>query len=124
MTVTTHEPGGLARRVRELRQQRYLTQEQLAHAAGVSRATIQKIETGRGEGTSSLPKIARALDVSPADLAGHRELVEATVTHDGEVLKIKGVREVVAAYVHGDEETRAALLALVKVLRRQAVDPD
>jgi transcriptional regulator with XRE-family HTH domain len=122
--VTRDEPDGLSHRVRELRRQRYMSQEELAHAAGVSRATIQKIENGRGQGASSLPKIARALGVEPAVLAGAAELIEATIVHDGEVLKIKGVREVVDAYVTGDDETRAALLALVKVLRRQAAGPN
>jgi transcriptional regulator with XRE-family HTH domain len=112
-------------RVARLRDERNMTQEKLAALAGVSRATIQALEKGRTSGRTSLPAIAAALGVTPGELSGAHELIEATVVRDGELLlSVAGAREVVDAYVNGDDDARAALLALAKVLRRQVTDPD
>ncbi len=52
------------------REYRGLTQEQLAAAAGVSRALVAAIETGRKEGsTSSLKKLAAALGCELGNVA-------------------------------------------------------
>jgi DNA-binding XRE family transcriptional regulator len=56
-------------RVREWRERRMLTQQELAERAGVSLFTVQRIESGRGgahPGTGR--KIAQALDVAFEDL--------------------------------------------------------
>lgn len=59
----------LADRIRETRTGRNLSQEQLAHAAGLAPRTIVAIESGRtGTSTDSLYAIAHALDVPVADL--------------------------------------------------------
>ena len=56
--------------VKVWREHRGLTQEQLATAAGVSRALVAAIETGRKEGsTSSLKKLAAALGCELGNLA-------------------------------------------------------
>ena len=56
--------------VKVWREHRGLTQEQLASAAGVSRALVAAIETGRKEGsTSSLKKLAAALGCELGNLA-------------------------------------------------------
>jgi transcriptional regulator with XRE-family HTH domain len=53
--------------IRTLRDQQGLTQAELAAAAGVSRATINRIETGRSRTVDldMLEKVARALGVAP-----------------------------------------------------------
>ena len=56
-------------RLRELRTERGLTQEQLAEAAGVDRNYIGQIERGeRNVALVNIVTIARALRVKPADL--------------------------------------------------------
>ena len=49
------------------RENRRLTQEELAKKSGVSRQTIIRIETGKCDGvrTETLVKLAKALKVSP-----------------------------------------------------------
>jgi len=55
--------------IKELRQERGLTQQQLAELAGVDKVTLIRIETGRGNPTvETLGKLATALGVEMADL--------------------------------------------------------
>lgn len=52
-------------RIRNARQERGWTQDQLATAIGVSRSAVAQWETGRaGQVTTNLTRIAQALDVS------------------------------------------------------------
>jgi transcriptional regulator with XRE-family HTH domain len=55
-------------RLREWRQRRALSQEELAEAAGVSRSSIIKLEGGRDAWPQTVRKLARALKIDPADL--------------------------------------------------------
>jgi len=54
--------------IRSLRQQKGLSQEQLAEQAGVSLRTIQRAESGRRVGNSSLRSLAEFFDVNIDDL--------------------------------------------------------
>jgi len=54
-------------RVRELRGERGLTQDGLAHLAGVSRQTINSIETGRFEPSLSLALVLARLFKRPVE---------------------------------------------------------
>lgn len=57
--------------VRKIRQQRGLTQEQLAKAAQVNRGTVVELEIGAVEPEiATLKRIAKALGVSMADIYG------------------------------------------------------
>jgi transcriptional regulator with XRE-family HTH domain len=65
----------LGQRLKSLRTERQLTQEQVARRAGIALATYVRIETGhtpgrpgRGTSTTVLEKIARGLDVPMAAL--------------------------------------------------------
>ena len=53
-----------------LRQERQMTQDELAEKSGVSRVTIAKLESGAQEVTTSttIIKLARALNVDAGDL--------------------------------------------------------
>ena len=56
-------------RLADLREKAGLTQEQLAHDAGVERAYISSAETGRRNATlTTVYKLASALGVDPGDL--------------------------------------------------------
>ena len=57
-------------RLREWRQRRLLTQEELAEKAGVGVTTIVRIEAGQSARISTLRKLAAALDVTPEQLMG------------------------------------------------------
>jgi len=54
----------LARRVREIRKQRSISQEKLAHMSGVSYGSIKRFESTGQISLLSLTKIAMALDVT------------------------------------------------------------
>ena len=59
----------MARNLRRLRHAKQMTQEELAHRAGVSARYIGKIERANVSATVTvLGRIAEALEVSPADL--------------------------------------------------------
>ena len=59
----------LGRRITELRKEKGLSQEDLAHVAGVDRSYMSCIERGvRNPSVLKLAVIARALNVSVADL--------------------------------------------------------
>lgn len=61
--------AAFGRRIRELRRQRDLTQEQLAHAAGLHRTIVGFIERGEREvGVSKVWPLAAALGVAAGDL--------------------------------------------------------
>lgn len=55
-------------RIRQAREYANLTQEQLAEKSGLSRSTVQRVETGEGIKYVHLLRIAKALGVAVADL--------------------------------------------------------
>ena len=56
-------------RLRELRESRFLTQEELAKAAGITVITVSRIERGVAEARlRTVRKLAAALGVEPAEL--------------------------------------------------------
>ena len=58
--------------LREIREQRVMSQRELAQASGVSATTIVNIELGKiRPHPSTLRKLAGALGVEPAELAEH-----------------------------------------------------
>lgn len=68
---------GLAKAVRQLRSKRRLTQEDLAHAAGLRTGAINAIESGNTNPSwATVKAIARALDVSLGELASLSEKLE------------------------------------------------
>ncbi|WP_272149283.1 helix-turn-helix domain-containing protein [Tenacibaculum aiptasiae] len=59
----------LAKRVKELRTQRGMSQEFLAEESGLSLRTIQRIENGQSNPTGeSLKRLANALQITPSEL--------------------------------------------------------
>jgi transcriptional regulator with XRE-family HTH domain len=64
-------------RVRQLREQRYLSQAELATRAGISKNTLVRIESGRyGVIPRTVRKLADALEVQPGELISTDELRE------------------------------------------------
>ena len=63
------EAKGLGRQIQKLRQERNLTQEELAHKAGLDRAYVAGMEVGlRNPALRNIVKIARALGVRLREL--------------------------------------------------------
>jgi transcriptional regulator with XRE-family HTH domain len=57
-------------RLQELRRRRVMSISDLSEASGVHRNTIHRIERGKPAYTTTIRKLARALDVDPAELVG------------------------------------------------------
>ena len=69
--ITPAQAELLASRVRTVRVQRLWTQQQLAEASGVSRATVARIEANRLiPHMRSVAAIAQAMEVDPRELLG------------------------------------------------------
>ena len=61
----------IGEKLKEIRTRRFLTQEELAERAGVSPATIVRVERNQAEPhISTMRKLAEALDVDPTELLG------------------------------------------------------
>jgi transcriptional regulator with XRE-family HTH domain len=78
-----HTTGGKSRvdvpRLRQLRQQAILSQEQLAEKSGVARDTISKLETGQRRAyPRTIHRLAAGLDVEPRELIGEGQQREPT----------------------------------------------
>lgn len=64
-------------RLREVRLRKLLTQEEVARRAGLSEATVNRLETGmHGARISTVRKLAEALQVEPAELIVAGETAE------------------------------------------------
>ena len=62
---TTSDPARIGARIKDVRQERGWTQDQLAQAVGVSRSAVAQWETGRaGQVTGNLSRIAGVLGVN------------------------------------------------------------
>jgi transcriptional regulator with XRE-family HTH domain len=55
-------------RLREWREKRALTQEELGQKAGVTRGTVNRIEQGADAFPTTVRKLAAALGIDPAEL--------------------------------------------------------
>ncbi|WP_160573897.1 helix-turn-helix domain-containing protein [Actinomadura physcomitrii] len=86
------EPTSIGARLRALRRERTLTQEQLAEAAGVSVDLVGKLEQGRRvtARVTTLAKLASALDVEISALIDRRERL-GTDRDGGSVLALRDV---------------------------------
>lgn len=64
-------------RLKEWRQRRLLTQDDLAKKSGVGTATIARIEAGQGARLSTLRRLAEALEITPDQLLGEEGNAQA-----------------------------------------------
>ena len=64
-------------KVRELRDERHLTQEKVAEKADLSWSYVSQVERGQHNlGIENLVKLARGLDVSPGELVNHLSVLD------------------------------------------------
>jgi transcriptional regulator with XRE-family HTH domain len=87
----------LGQRIKSRREEKGLTQDELAAISGVCQQMISKLETGRAQQTSDIVLLACALDVSPLWLEGLGEQPsnsrkKKTTLKSGESLHHKAVQ--------------------------------
>lgn len=63
----------LGERIRDVRVLRRLSQAEVATRAGIHRSRVSQIESGQQLSVETLFRLARALDVHPADLLDDRD---------------------------------------------------
>jgi transcriptional regulator with XRE-family HTH domain len=67
----------LGKAIRELREKRRVTQEDLAHDAGITVGTLSLIERGRSNPAwGTVKRIAKALDTTMGDLANRADKLD------------------------------------------------
>ena len=105
------DPVQIGARIREVRQERGWTQEQLAQAVRVSRSAVAQWETGRaGQVTGNLTRIAACLEVGVEHLMyGNNKHAAAEVRQGDELALVRLYRECSA-------EDRQTILRLVRRL--------
>ena len=107
-------PNPLATRIRAARQDRGLTQDELAVRVGVSRSAVAQWETGRaGQITGNLSRISAALDVSVEYLMFGDDKRAATEAHKGDELAL------LRLYRECEPEDRQMLLRTARRLARR-----
>jgi transcriptional regulator with XRE-family HTH domain len=106
------DPAQIGPRIKAVRTERGLTQDQLAGAVGVSRSAVAQWETGRaGQVTGNLTRIAQCLDVGVEYLMyGTDKSAEEEVSHGDELALLRLYRECTP-------DDRQTLLRLARRLR-------
>lgn len=101
-------------KIREIREARGLTQDQLAELASLNRVTVAKYESGRVEpGAKSLSKIADALEISTDVLLGRTEEMQEVSEKAPQTLE---ARSVSAGMDKLPKEQREMILNMVRAM--------
>jgi len=109
-------PDKTGPRIREIRKDRGMTQEELAAKLGVTKGAVNKYETGIVVNLKrdTIEKIAEILDVSPADLMGWtdqswgtiRKLARRPITSNPH--KLRSIALLQAAHLSPEEDKEIA----------------
>ena len=104
----------MAKRIKELRQQKGMTLEQVADIVGVGKSTVRKWETGMiaNMRRDKIADLAKALGTTPAYLMGWKE--ETTKAPDEEVLT-EGEKVMLNVFRQIPEDRQAEALELLQV---------
>jgi transcriptional regulator with XRE-family HTH domain len=108
---TPSDPAQIGARIKDVRQERGWTQDQLAQAVGVSRSAVAQWETGRaGQITGNLTRIAANLEVGVEFLMyGSDKRAPAEIRQGDELALVRLYRECT-------QEDRQMILRMVRRL--------
>jgi transcriptional regulator with XRE-family HTH domain len=123
MRTATAVDAHVGRRVRLLRKQRGMSQQQLAEAIGVTFQQVQKYERGTNRiSASTLVAIAQHLGVRPADLLEGFNAGEE-VAPLNPALGMAGAEDLLMSFAAiRSAEVRRSLLRLVSAMARQGAE--
>lgn len=107
--------GGMAQRIKELRQQRGLTLEQVATIVGVGKSTVRKWETGMiaNMKRDKIASLAMALGTTPAYLMGWEENEEEKEI-PGEIVLTEDEENLLNLFRLVPEQNRAMVLEMIR----------
>ena len=106
----------MANRIRELRQAKGLTLEQVASVVGVGKSTVRKWETGMiaNMRRDKIADLAKALGTTPAYLMGWKEEEEENKKAPDELQLTEGERMMLELFRRIPEDRQAAALELLR----------
>lgn len=105
----------MSRKIKQLRQAKGMTLEQVADIVGVGKSTVRKWETGMiaNMKRDKIALLAKALDTTPANLMGWKEENETNPTKE---LKLtKGEEKLVELFRRVPEEQQELVLQMISV---------
>jgi transcriptional regulator with XRE-family HTH domain len=107
--------GDMARKIRELRQDRGLTLEQVATVVGVGKSTVRKWETGMiaNMKRDKIAALAKALGTTPAYLMGWEE-ADKEKESPAEINLTEGEKMLLDLFRRIPEENRAMVLEMIR----------
>lgn len=107
--------GGMAQRIKELRQQRGLTLEQVATIVGVGKSTVRKWETGMiaNMKRDKIASLAMALGTTPAYLMGWEETAEEKEI-PGEIVLTEDEKMLLNLFRRVPEQNQAMVLEMIR----------
>lgn len=113
------ESKGMAQRIKELRQERGLTLEQVANVVGVGKSTVRKWETGMiaNMKRDKIAALAKALGTTPAYLMGWKE-PEQKKEAPGKAELTEGEKLWLELYRRTPEGSREALVNMANLFDR------
>ena len=107
---------GMARRIKELRQARGLTLEQVADVVGVGKSTVRKWETGMiaNMKRDKIADLAKALDTTPAYLMGWKEDEEEKKDSPAEQQLSEGEKMLLDLFNRVPEDKQQLVLQMIR----------
>lgn len=116
---------GMAQRIKELRQEKGLTLEQVADVVGVGRSTVRKWETGMiaNMRRDKIADLAKALGTTPAYLMGWDEDDTKNESSPSESQLTEGERLMLELFRKIPEDRQAEALELLRVALKMQQRP-
>ena len=108
----------MARKIKELRQAKGLTLEQVANVVGVGKSTVRKWETGMiaNMKRDKIAALAKALGTTPAYLMGWEEINNNEEKHSPEEPKLsEGEKMLLDLFRRVPEDKQQMVLSLIRV---------
>ena len=107
---------GMAQRIRELRQKKGLTLEQVADVVGVGKSTVRKWETGMiaNMKRDKIADLAKALGTTPAYLMGWNAEVQENKDSPTELKLSEGEKMMLELFRRIPEDRQTAALELLR----------
>ena len=108
---------GMAQRIKQLRQDRGLTLEQVAEVVGVGKSTVRKWETGMiaNMRRDKIADLAKALETTPAYLMGWKEENAEKESSPSEPQLTEGEKTMLELFRLVPEDKQQLVLQMIRV---------
>ena len=109
-------PESMAQKIKDLRQQRGMTLEQVANIVGVGKSTVRKWETGMiaNMKRDKIAALAQALGTTPAYLMGWKEETKEETNSPDQIVLTEGEQKLLELFRLIPEENRAMVLEMIR----------